>query len=388
MTKAKRLLERLNPKPKSKARQILEKLFKEDTKISDEYLDAYVKDPMYGILSEQEFNLAKQDYPLDKPTKVYRGLNFATKEDYEEFMEKTSNGKHYNSNAISSWSPDKATAKNFAVTRPSYLEFASKETLDLLAKKKLEKITGFRGVIIETTAKPEFSVDLRKFAGKAESEILVNADKTLPIKIVADFTRFEDEFDNTRISDFLARYKTSEFKEKAVIWLLSTQYDHLDDESFEMLYKMFRSTDLKQQLFDSGVDDQQHLIIPEFKYRSFIMRFIEKLSNTVFGDRLRKLWSKPCKDLIKDIQALRKQYPDYMIWLGNSSEISKVMEVVGLKQEWDSVIDTDDTFKTEYKKLSGDDKIKDINKLKGRDKEKAMDNLIKEFEMLFGKKFN
>lgn len=388
MTKAKRLLERLNPKPKSRARQILEKFLKEDAKISDEYLDAYVKDPMYGILSEQEFNLAKIDYPLDKPTKVYRGLNFATREDYEEFMEKTSNGKHYNSNAISSWSPDKATAKNFAVTRPSYLEFASKETLDLLAKKKLEKITGFRGVILETTAKPEFSVDLRKFASKAESEILINADKSLPIKIIADFTRFEDEFDNTRISDFLARYKTSEFKEKAVIWLLSTQYDHMNDESFEMLYKMFRSTDLKQQLFDSGVDEQQHLIIPEFKYRSFIMRFIEKLSNTVFGDRLRKLWSKPCKDLIKDIQSLRKQHPDYMIWLGNSSEISKVMEVVGLKQEWDSVIDTDDTFKKEYQKLSGDDKIKDINKLKGRDKEKAMDNLIKEFEMLFGKKFN
>lgn len=388
MTRAGKLLEKFNKPAKSKARKILEKLLKEDAKISDEYLDAYVKDPMYGILSEKEFNLAKQDYPLDKPTKVYRGLNFATKEDYEEFIKKTSNGKHYNSNAISSWSPDKATAKNFAVTRPSYLEFASKETLDLLAKKKLEKITGFRGVILETTAKPEFSVDLRKFGGKAESEILINSDSSLPIKIIADFTRFEDEFDNTKISDFLSRYKTSEFKEKAVIWLLSTQYEHLDDESFETLYKMFRSTDLKQQLFDYGVDDNQQLIIPEFKYRSFIIRFIDKLSNTVFVDRLRKLWSKPCKDLIKGIQSLRKQYPDYMVWLGNSEEISKVMKVVGLKDEWDSVISSDDTFKKEYQKLSGDDKIRDINKLKGRDKEKAMDNLIKEFEMLFGKKFN
>ena len=79
MTRARKLLEKFNKSSKSKARVILEKLLKEDAKISDEYLDAYVKDPMYGILSEQEFNLAKQDYPLDKPTKVYRGLNFATK---------------------------------------------------------------------------------------------------------------------------------------------------------------------------------------------------------------------------------------------------------------------------------------------------------------------
>lgn len=57
MTKARTLLEKFNKPAKSKARRIIEKLLKEDAKISDEYLDAYVKDPMHllsGLSSNKD----------------------------------------------------------------------------------------------------------------------------------------------------------------------------------------------------------------------------------------------------------------------------------------------------------------------------------------------
>lgn len=366
----------------SKARRVYEAISKYYTKYvestySDDILGKYILDPIYGIIANSDFSYLQKDYPLDNKIKVYRGLNFSTKEEYDKFLKDTDNGRKYNLNIPTSWSPDKKVAYTFAVTRPSYLDYADSDTLKLLKNKKNEKITGYIGILLEAEANPSNSVDVRKYNKRAESEILI-LDNKLKIKIIDTIKRFEDEFDVNNTLEFLQMYKDSSYRNKAIIWLLSEKSDYLTEDSWKYLYSMYKELNSEDLFYCAKNENISKIIFGLNLKDSFIIRFLDKIKNNEFGSKLQKDYSKECIKLIKD---LRKRYPDYILEFGDTN-VSKIMKFCKLEKEWRD--ETNGTLAKEYANITKG-KAKQINQLKGKDKDKAMDDLILDLKKMFDK---
>lgn len=369
----------------SKAKKVYEAISKYYTKYvestySDDILGKYILDPIYGIIANSDFPYLQKDYPLDNKIKVYRGLNFSTKEEYDKFLKDTDNGRRYNLNIPTSWSPDKKVAYTFAVTRPSYLDYADSDTLKLLKNKKNEKITGYIGILLEAEANHSNSVDVRKYNKRAESEILI-LDNKLKIKIIDTIKRFEDEFNVNNTLEFLQMYKDSSYRNKAIIWLLSEKSDYLTQESWKYLYSMYKELNSEDLFYCAKNENISKIIFGLNLKDNFIIRFLDKIKNNEFGSKLQKDYSKECIKLIKDIKDLRKRYPDYILEFGDTN-VSKIMKFCKLEKEWRDA--TSGTLAKEYANITKG-KAKQINQLKGKDKDKAMDDLILNLKKMFDK---
>ncbi len=108
----------------------------------------------------------------DERITIYRGMNFRSKDEWNKFMNDF-DGKRYKVNGISSWSPDKLTAQQFAHVRPTY--FPDKETFEQerTAREDNEKLRGYRGVIIKSIVEPHSVIDIRKSGVGYENEVLL-----------------------------------------------------------------------------------------------------------------------------------------------------------------------------------------------------------------------
>ena len=115
---------------------------------ADKALYNYTLNPMHIYEVHGEFDELLSLYANKKSMTVYRGLNFETKEKYDKFISNIQDG-NINIKNISSWTPHKKTAEQFAVTRPSYMEFMDSENMKLIsaARKNHERVVGYRGDI-------------------------------------------------------------------------------------------------------------------------------------------------------------------------------------------------------------------------------------------------
>jgi hypothetical protein len=138
----------------------------------DQAIDKYTYDPMHMFEIVRVWKEAINIYPLDSDTKVYRGINFSSKEEYEKFIESIKNNT-LTTNYKTSWSPNKDVAEQFAITKPSYMEFMSRENWKQISEAEHEYITGFRGVVLTTVAKSNKCIDLRKCKYGKEPEIIL-----------------------------------------------------------------------------------------------------------------------------------------------------------------------------------------------------------------------
>lgn len=142
---------------------------------ADKVLSQYVVNPGTKYALSSVWNDLLKKYPMDKPTTVYRGMNFESKEGYEEFISEIEDGKRIKFSSISSWSPNRNTAEHFAYTQPSYMEFMDRGKMAMFDRqsKEHECISGYRGLILKTTAQIGNTVDVEKFKDAIESEMLL-----------------------------------------------------------------------------------------------------------------------------------------------------------------------------------------------------------------------
>ncbi len=151
---------------------IYDKYHNQDLDAVDRALQRYALNPL-DRLTEAVIKEGILRYGNKKEVTAYRGLNFATQEDYEKFL--ILNQRFLTTKQPSSWSFSKKEAEVFAKTRPSYMEFMTKENIALLDKqeKEGEGITGYRGVILATTVKPNQGLNLTRTKFSAEEEIIL-----------------------------------------------------------------------------------------------------------------------------------------------------------------------------------------------------------------------
>jgi hypothetical protein len=101
-------------------------------------------------------------------------MNFTREENYTEFMElfHKSNGK-LTFNVVTSWSDDPGTAKQFALTQPTYQLNMAVLTAHQEQMKQRERLSGYRGVILKTTLSAGVGIDVDSTGVGHESEIVL-----------------------------------------------------------------------------------------------------------------------------------------------------------------------------------------------------------------------
>lgn len=172
----------------------------EDMDRVDAALTKYVMNPDYSYEVDIVMDDAIKEYGNTSALTLYRGLNFDTKEDYDKFM-KSIKGGVLKTKSLSSWSPNKSEAETFAVTKPSYMEFMTKEKMAMISaqRKSGERITGYRGIILKTKISKGKGVDLRRFKNQAESEVLLpNGNYKVTYE---EILSYKDQFSNQDPSD-------------------------------------------------------------------------------------------------------------------------------------------------------------------------------------------
>lgn len=139
---------------------------------ADKWLARYTYENLDKWPGKEILSTLVDRYPIDKPIEVFRGINFRSKERFQEFMETISDGI-LKTNGISSWTFSYKDASQFAVTQPTY--FLNSELMSAEAEKSRNKewISGYRGVILQTTAEPGNGIDVRKSRVGHEPEIVL-----------------------------------------------------------------------------------------------------------------------------------------------------------------------------------------------------------------------
>ena len=143
---------------------------------------SYVRDenPIWDLDS---FNQMLELWANDKEITLYRGINFRNKDAYDNFLNKLEEQNGYFQGSASSFSDDFLTAEGFAKCSKSY--FLDKEVMRANAVQNTlgERITGYRGVILEVTVPPGSVVDVQKSGEAIENEYLIRPSEVIKVKV-------------------------------------------------------------------------------------------------------------------------------------------------------------------------------------------------------------
>jgi len=249
------------------------------TEIDDSYKNEDVPNRWLALYTLQNLNrwpskeiikALKKRYPLDTERPVYRGMNFDTIEDWNSFVDELKqNNNQIKIASISSWTRSKGTANQFAVTRPTYyLNHSLMIAHDKMSASK-ERIIGYRGVIIQTTATPDDSIDVNKSNFSKEDEIILQPG-TYQVQIIEQVKRFSDMIadGDESLETVLTKYLESK-QQKQSNELYKNFYDyvlhHYSDEikaSEQFKEKIYEIT-ISFLKANSSIDDMISVTIEE-----------------------------------------------------------------------------------------------------------------------------
>lgn len=135
-------------------------------------------------------------FPNTHQMTLYRGMNFRSKESYDEYISQFTNGTAtIEVSKISSWTNTENTAEHFAMVQPTYnpdmMTFHQEEK----ARKEFEKVRGYRGIIISNIIEPNTAIDVNKSKHAKENEFILPP-ATYTINIVKELKRYSDQIND------------------------------------------------------------------------------------------------------------------------------------------------------------------------------------------------
>ena len=151
----------------------------------------YPKNPPSYVIQE-----LLSDYPCETGT-YYRGLNFYSKEKYDEFVSQFNNGEAVSEfDSVTSWTKHEKDAEQFAITQPTYQPNLAVMRAHDVAQKNKERVTGYRGIIISTHVNAGQAIDVDKAGVGHESEVVLPAGK-YNVKVYKVVTSYKDALADT-----------------------------------------------------------------------------------------------------------------------------------------------------------------------------------------------
>lgn len=315
--------------------------------------------PIIGIFEDALYR-----YSNDKPITIYRGLNFSSKEGYEEFMQSITNGR-LKIERCSSWSPSKSTAEIFAMTRPCYMEFMGFGSMTLVSQqeKESERIAGYRGVILKTRISAHKGIDLRKTSFAKEDEILLGPG-TYRVE-VSDVLSYKDTLENTNIDDMIYSLRNKEEELQKFLSYVKKHYtpNDISEESKELIFKAFVSPNQIGK-YETHYYKRENQI-----YAVFIAVYPSEWYPDNRNSLIINKGKKTFKSFIDKVFDLYADH-DYTPKIEWECDVNRIANIYGMSNY---LQDKMNIVGQQYKKCN--DTVKDINKIKDpKERQQAIDD--------------
>lgn len=225
----------------------MKRLFKKSYSQAEEWLQYYTNNTFASksLPNEDIVSHLKTEYPLDSDTPVYRGINFKTKELYDQFISEVQSGS-LDLDRITSWTKDPSIAEDFAITTmvdsPNFNVMLMYDEM----QKNRERVAGYRGVIVQTVATINNTlVDVTKSNYDREQEVILMPG-TISVSIYQEIKTYKDQFEEQDINEYILSINTSgELDEGAIKYILHHHPRDLSNEAKDKIYELF----LPQWLF-------------------------------------------------------------------------------------------------------------------------------------------
>lgn len=351
-----------------------------------------IRDPADGWLARYTYeNLDKwpginvittliNRYPADAGT-IYRGMNFYTKEKYEEFISQfnAKNSATIEFNGITSWCRIAEDSEQFAVTQPTY--FLNKEVMVAHGTmiKNRERLSGYRGVILSMVIAEKQAIDVDKSRLGHESEIILPPGKH-EIAIYNTIKLYADHLtDNDTTIDQVIQHTTKDKlksvdQEKSFFnYVIHHHSDKISDKSRQHIFNLFKP-ETTENLFRYSAEPYREFYKKETNQVSFDyaivpwplfsmyekgifnspqqQRYIVKLANIIINEALPVIQQ-------HIVNAVKFE----------TGMISLVAKIAGKREKFFRIMK--DSIGKEYRRLEGE--ARDINKITDpREKNAAM----------------
>lgn len=227
------------------------------------------KHPLYNFvknergLSTHKYQEYQEQYACDQDTVAYRGLNFRTPNDLENFLNSIEDGKR-SFEYPQSFSPCKSTAEEFSKSRKSYYFYLDRE---LALEHEYfsafgDNISGYAGVVIETVIPKGQGIDLSKTKFQIEPEIIFSTDEKIPVKLHIIYNyEYKIENENIDINEYILNNSIEDHLSKFIINRYTAE---LNNQSKEKIFHHIL-TEYKSYLEEPCVDDSI-TILNDFSY--------------------------------------------------------------------------------------------------------------------------
>lgn len=143
------------------------------------------------IWDKEVFDEMLMAWPNKEEVTLYRGINFKSKSEYDNFIQKMNEDNAYIQNSASSFSEYYDTAYGFAQTSKSY--FLDRDVMKASSIKNIlgENISGYRGIVLEITVPANTVVDVGLSGEGIENEYLFRPGQPLNVKVQEIKTFFD-----------------------------------------------------------------------------------------------------------------------------------------------------------------------------------------------------
>ncbi len=365
----------------------IKQLLTED-QYSIDRLKKYVNDPTY-IFSSDTLNRLIDDFPFDGGV-VYRGMNFLDQKSYENFVKDIQDGK-LKTATLTSWTRDRDTAHQFAITRPTYhfnniLAAAEKVRIDIG-----DYMIGYRGLILKTRVQPNIALDVNKSGVAAEDEVILPPG-TYTVEIESEEIPYKYKFaDNQKINNQILSFDKNNFSESQKNLLLFVLKNKSPEDLsaktkkhiFNLLYESNRNSklayDISKKSSFSAIDHRNTVRI-SMGFNPILLHYIN-----IFDQIDRNKLIKDCDTVLKNIITLlnSKMQEDQIDISVDRVELSPLMSVIidhaspGMAQKYVNYIKK--LVSAKYNELNSS--VAQLNKITDRNrKQEEISNFMKKIQ--------
>lgn len=204
----------------------------------DQDLYNYIRNEI-PICNKETFNLLKIRYPNNEKKIIYRGLNFSTKENYENFIKENFNHEKtiYINKGYKSFSENYEIALDFASYKKTYFP-----TEEIIREHEIcnftgENIYGYRGIIIKIEIDSNTAIDVNKSEIGIENEYIIDTDKYYECEII-EILKYGDLVKNIDINEYIQNSK--DLKDPIFNYILINKSNLINEKSENHIFNMIQ----------------------------------------------------------------------------------------------------------------------------------------------------
>lgn len=256
-------------------------------------------------------------YPA-APGTIYRGLNFYTANEYQDFISAFHGQQEaiLPFNGVSSWTRHESSSEQFAITQPTY--FLNRQVMmahDRMSRER-EWLSGYRGVILSMELPPNTGIDVDASGLGHESEIVVPAG-SYTVRIHRTLKRYADQLadQDTTVDQVILGLRREDLRRSShhsfLDHVLHHHADRISDRARQHLFSLFWPK-AGAELFDytahksvmSGTEDAEVVL---FSYGMAATELFDLYDRGIFHDprqkqRIQQLASKILKQAMPVIE--------------------------------------------------------------------------------------